>query len=130
MPHLLFVDDEPALRRLTAERLGEHGFDVVEAETGEHAMELLDRFAFDLIITDLRLPGIDGTRVIGAARERYPAIVAIVVTGYGTVRDAVDAIKGGASDFIAKPFHFDELMHVVQKALEQGRLRSENAYHR
>jgi two-component system response regulator AtoC len=128
MPHLLFVDDEPALRRLTAERLGEHGFDVVEAETGEHAMELLDRFAFDLIITDLRLPGIDGTRVIGAARERYPAIVAIVVTGYGTVRDAVDAIKGGASDFIAKPFHFDELMHVVQKALEQGRLRSENAY--
>jgi two-component system response regulator AtoC len=128
MPHLLFVDDEPALRRLTAERLGEHGFDVVEAETGEHAIELLDRFAFDLIITDLRLPGIDGTRVIGAARERYPAIVAIVVTGYGTVRDAVDAIKGGASDFIAKPFHFDELMHVVQKALEQGRLRSENAY--
>jgi two-component system response regulator AtoC len=128
MPHLLFVDDEPALRGLTAERLAERGFEVVEAETGEEAIALLDRFAFDLILTDLRLPGIDGTQVIGAARERYPAIAAVVVTGYGTVKDAVDAIKGGASDFIAKPFHFDELMHVVQKALEQGRLRSENAY--
>ncbi len=126
--HLLVVDDEPALRRLTAERLATRGFDVVEAESGEEAVELLDRFAFDLLITDLRLPGIDGTRVIERARERYPSIVAIVVTGYGTVRDAVDAIKSGASDFIAKPFHFDELMHVVRKALEQNRLRSENEY--
>lgn len=128
MPHLLFVDDEPALRRVTAERLAERGFDVVEADTGEQALELLDKFAFDLVVTDLRLPGMDGTQVIEAARERYPSIVAIVITGYGTVKDAVDAIKRGASDFIAKPFHFDELMHVLQKALEQGRLRSENAY--
>jgi DNA-binding NtrC family response regulator len=128
MPHLLFVDDEPALRRVTAERLTERGFDVVEADTGEQALELLDKFAFDLVVTDLRLPGMDGTQVIEAARERYPSIVAIVITGYGTVKDAVDAIKRGASDFIAKPFHFDELMHVLQKALEQGRLRSENAY--
>lgn len=127
-PHLLFVDDEPALRRLMAERLTEEGFDVVETESGEQALELLDQFAFDLVVTDLRLPGIDGTRVIEAARERYPAIVAIVITGYSTVKDAVDAIKRGASDFIAKPFHFDELMHVLQKAMEQGRLRSENAY--
>ena len=128
MPHLLVVDDEPALRRLTAERLTARGFKVVEAESGEEAVDLLDRFAFDLLIADLRLPGIDGTQVIARARERYPTIVAIVVTGYGTVRDAVDAIKSGASDFIAKPFHFDELMHVVQKALEQNRLRSENEY--
>lgn len=127
-PHLLFVDDEPALRRLTADRLTEQGFEVVEAESGERALELLDQFAFDLVVTDLRLPGIDGTRVIEAARERYPAIVAVVITGYGTVKDAVEAIKRGASDFIAKPFHFDELMHVLQKAMEQGRLRSENAY--
>jgi two-component system, NtrC family, response regulator AtoC len=127
-PHLLFVDDEPALRSLMAERLSERGFEVVEAESGERALEMLDQFAFDIVITDLRLPGIDGTRVIEAARERYPSIVAIVITGYGTVKDAVDAIKRGASDFIAKPFQFDELMHVLQKAMEQRRLRSENAY--
>ncbi len=89
---------------------------------------MLDQFAFDIVITDLRLPGIDGTAVIEAARERYPGIVAIVITGYGTVKDAVDAIKRGASDFIAKPFQFDELMHVLQKAMEQRRLTSENAY--
>ena len=66
--------------------------------------------------------------MIEAARDRYPGIVAIVITGFGTVKDAVDAIKRGASDFVAKPFQFDELLHVLQNALEQRRLRSENAY--
>jgi DNA-binding NtrC family response regulator len=127
-PHLLFIDDEVTLRGLMAERLAERGFEVVEAESGERALELLDQFAFDIVITDLRLPGIDGSRVIEAARERYPGIVAIVITGFGTVKDAVDAIKRGASDFIAKPFQFDELMHVLQKAMEQRRLTTENAY--
>jgi DNA-binding NtrC family response regulator len=127
-PHLLFVDDEPALRALMAERLVDHGFDVVEAESGERALELLHQFAFDVVITDLRMPGMDGTQVIEAARQRYPGIIAIVITGYGTVKDAVEAIKRGASDFITKPFQFDELSHVLQKALEQRRLTSENAY--
>jgi DNA-binding NtrC family response regulator len=127
-PHLLFVDDEATLRGLMAERLSERGFEVVEADSGERALALLDQFAFDIIITDLRLPGIDGARVIQAARDRYPGIVAIVITGFGTVKDAVDAIKRGASDFVAKPFQFDELIHVLQKAMEQRRLTSENAY--
>jgi DNA-binding NtrC family response regulator len=127
-PHLLIVDDEESLRRPTAERLADRGFEVVEAGSGEQALELLDQFAFDILVTDLRLPGMDGTQVIDAARQRYPAIVAIVITGYGTVRDAVEAIKKGASDFITKPFHFDELMHVIQTSLERGQLRSENAY--
>jgi len=127
-PHLLFIDDEATLRGLMAERLAERGFEVVEADSGERALELLDQFAFDIVITDLRLPGIDGSRVIEAARDRYPGIVAIVITGFGTVKDAVDAIKRGASDFIAKPFQFDELIHVLQKAMEQRRLTSENAY--
>ena len=128
IPHLLLVDDEPALRALMAERLSERGFEVAEADTGEKALEYLEQFAFDILITDLRLPGIDGTQVIQAARERYPGIVAIVITGYGTVKDAVEAIKRGASDFVAKPFQFDELVHVLEKALEQRRLASENAY--
>jgi DNA-binding NtrC family response regulator len=127
-PHLLFIDDEATLRGLMAERLTERGFEVVEADSGERALELLDQFAFDIVITDLRLPGIDGSRVIEAARDRYPGIVALVITGFGTVKDAVDAIKRGASDFIAKPFQFDELMHVLQKAMEQRRLTTENAY--
>ena len=127
-PHLLFVDDESALRGLMAERLAERGFDVVESDTGEKAIEYLDQFAFDILITDLRLPGIDGRKVIDAALERYPEIIPIVITGYGTVKDAVEAIKQGAADFITKPFQFDALLHVVRSALEQRRLKSENAY--
>jgi two-component system, NtrC family, response regulator AtoC len=111
-----------------AERLTGHGFDTVEADSGERALELLDQFAFDIIITDLRMPGMDGTQVIEAARQRYPGIIPIVITGFGTVKDAVEAIKRGASDFITKPFQFDELLHVLHKALEQRRLASENAY--
>src|SRR6476469_6919594 len=111
-----------------AERLGERGFEVQEADSGEKAIQLLEQFAFDVVITDLRLPGVDGTRVIETALDRYPGIVGIVITGYGTMKDAVDAIKRGASDFIAKPFQFDELIHVVEKAIEQRRLKSENAY--
>src|SRR3990170_1365285 len=117
--HLLLVDDEAALREAIGERLGDHGYHVVQADSGEVAIDRLAEFAFDVVVTDLRLPGIDGRRVIEAALERYPDIVAIVITGYGTVKDAVDAIKQGAADFLTKPFQFDALLHVVQSALEQ-----------
>jgi DNA-binding NtrC family response regulator len=126
--HLLLVEDESALRETLAERLAEHGFDVEQADTGERAIEQLAEFAFDIVITDLRLPGLDGTRVLEAALLRYPDIIGIIVTGYGTVKDAVEAIKRGATDFVTKPFQFDELLHALNSALEQRRLRSENAY--
>src|SRR5829696_4799897 len=121
--HLLIVDDESALRNVIAERLTEQGFQVTEADSGEKAIALINEFAFDIVISDLRLPGIDGQHVIQAALERYPGIIAIVVTGYGTVKNAVDAIKRGATDFVAKPFQFDELLHVLRSALEQRRLK-------
>ena len=126
--HVLLVEDEAPLREAVAERLADAGYDVVQAESGEQALNELAEFAFDILITDLRLPGIDGTRVIDAAVERYPDIIAIVVTGYGTVRDAVEIIKRGATDFVTKPFQFDELMHALDTALEKRRLKSENAY--
>jgi DNA-binding NtrC family response regulator len=126
--HLLLVEDEAPLREATAERLVDHGYRVVQAESGEAAVEQLADFAFDVLLTDLRLPGIDGTQVLGAALERYPEMVCIVVTGFGTVKDAVEAIKRGAAEFITKPFQFDQLLHVLAAALEQRRLRSENAY--
>jgi DNA-binding NtrC family response regulator len=126
--HLLIVDDEAPLREAIAERLGDHGFAVEQAGSGEDALVRLSEFAFDVIITDLRLPGVDGRAVLDAALERYPDIIAIIITGYGTVKDAVNAIKQGAADFVTKPFQFDALLHVLNSALEQRRLRSENAY--
>src|ERR1700693_2914820 len=126
--HLLIVEDEAPLRQAIAEQLADRGFQVEQAESGEAAIARLADFAFDIIITDLRLPGLDGSAVVEAAVGRYPDIIAIVVTGYGTVKDAVEAIKRGASDFVNKPFQIDELLHALDSAIEQRRLKSENAY--
>src|SRR5438105_393989 len=126
--HLLLVEDEGPLRQAVAEQLTDRGFSVEQAETGEMALVRLAEFAFDVVVTDLRLPGIDGSAVVEAAVARYPEIIAIVVTGYGTVKDAVEAIKRGAADFVNKPFQIDELLHALGSALEQRRLKSENAY--
>ena len=126
--HLLLVEDEAALRQAVAEQLADRGFLVQEADSGEAALSRLAEFAFDIIITDLRLPGIDGSAVIDAAVGRYSDVIAIVITGYGTVKDAVEAIKRGASDFVNKPFQIDELLHALDSAIEQRRLKSENAY--
>src|SRR6185436_7114110 len=126
--HLLIIEDEAPLRTAIAEQLADRGYKVEQAESGEVALTKLADFAFDIIITDLRLPGVDGSAVVEAAVERYPHIIAIVVTGYGTVKDAVEAIKRGAYDFVNKPFQIDELLHVLDSALEQRRLKTENAY--
>ena len=128
LKHLLLVEDEAPLRRAIAEQLADRGYQVEQAESGEAALAHLADFAFDIIVTDLRLPGIDGSAVIEAAVARYPHIIAIVVTGFGTVKDAVEAIKRGAWDFVSKPFQIDELLHVLDSAIEQRRLKSENAY--
>src|SRR3984893_5172804 len=111
-----------------AAQLTDGGYDVEEADSGEAAIAKLADFAFDIIVTDLRLPGLDGSAVVEAAVGRYPEIIAIVITGFGTVKDAVEAIKRGACDFVSKPFQFAELAHVLDSALEQRRLKSENAY--
>jgi len=126
--HILLVEDEVPLRAAIAEQLTDRGYHVEQADSGEAALARLSDFAFDVIITDLRLPGINGVDLLDAAVARYPDIVAIVVTGFGTVKDAVEAIKRGAWDFVSKPFQIDELLHALDSALEQRRLKSENAY--
>src|SRR6476469_31149 len=126
--HLLLVDDEHAFRTVIAERLGDHGYRVEQAGTGEEALERLNEFAFDVLITDLRLPGVDGRRVLDEAFARYPEIIAIVITGFGSVREAVEVTRLGAEGFITKPFQFEELMHELNTASEKRRLKSENAY--
>jgi DNA-binding NtrC family response regulator len=117
-----------AFREVIAERLAEHGFRVEQAGSGEEALERLNEFAFDILIADLRLPGVDGRQVLDEAFARYPEIIAIVITGYGTVREAVEVTRLGAEGFITKPFQFEELLHELTVALERRRLRSENAY--
>ena len=117
--HILLVEDEAPLREAVAERLADRGFHVEQAASGEEAIARLGGFAFDIVITDLRLGGeTDGSAVLDEARALYPDIIGIIVTGFGTVKDAVEAIKRGATDFIQKPFQFDELLHVINTGLE------------
>ena len=94
----------------------------------EAALTRLAEFAFDVVVTDLRLPGMDGTAVVEGAVDLYPEIVAIVITGFSTIKIAVEAIKRGASDFVAKPFQIEELLHALDGAFDKRRLKSENAY--
>jgi two-component system response regulator PilR (NtrC family) len=126
--HILLVEDEVGLRSAVAERLADEGYVVTEAGSGEEASARLEEFAFDVLVTDLRLPGIDGAALLDEALDRYPDVVAVVMTGFGTVRDAVAMIKRGAADFVTKPFQLDELSHVIATAVEQRRLKAENAY--
>src|SRR5262245_19009266 len=123
--HLLLVDDEAPLREVIAERLTEQGIRVTQAANGEKAVDLLSQFAFDAVVSDLRLPGLNGRDVIDTALRLYPGMIAIAVTGYGTVKDAVEIIKRGAAVFVTKPFQFEELMHVLHTAIEQRRLKNE-----
>ena len=125
---LLLVDDEAAFRDVIAERLTESGFTVTQTGSGEEALERLRQFAFDILITDLRLPGVDGRAVLDEALARYPDIITIVITGFGTVREAVEVTRRGAEGFITKPFQFEELLHELSAALEKRRLRTENEY--
>jgi two-component system response regulator PilR (NtrC family) len=126
--HLLLVDDEASFREVIGERLAEQGFQVEQAGSGEDAVVRLSDFAFDILVTDLRLPGVDGRQVLDEAFTRYPDIIAIVITGYGTVREAVEVTRLGAEGFITKPFQFEELMHALNAAIERRRLRAENDY--
>ena len=126
--HLLLVDDEEGFRTAIAEQLSDQGFIVEQAGSGEAALERLAEFAFDILITDLRLPGVDGRQILDEALARYPDIIAVVITGYGTVREAVEVTRQGAEGFITKPFQFEELRHELNTAIERRRLRAENAY--
>jgi DNA-binding NtrC family response regulator len=122
--HLLLIDDEAAFREVIAERLVEAGFLVTQAGSGEAALEQLQQFAFDILVTDLRLPGTDGREVLHEALARYPGIIVIVITGYGSVREAVDITRRGAEGFITKPFLFEELLQELNAAIEKRRLRA------
>ena len=118
--HLLIVDDEAALRRRLPSGWPTTASSSSRPAPARRRSQRLAEFAFDILVTDLRLPGIDGRQVLDAALARYPDIIAIVITGYGTVKDAVEAIKQGAADFVTKPFQFDELLHVLDRRSSSG----------
>src|SRR6266849_4378453 len=121
---ILVVDDEEKLRRVIELHLISAGFEVDKARSAEEAIQLVDRA--DMVITDLRLPAMNGLQLLSLIRRQNAHATVVVMTAFGTVESAVEAMKSGATDFLLKPFSLDHLTAVVQKALEMRALRDEN----
>jgi two-component system, NtrC family, response regulator HydG len=125
-PTILVVDDDES-NRVTLERLlGREGYEVTHASTGREAMERLRAHPADLVLTDLKMPGMTGIDLLKAVRTLDPDVEVVVMTAYGTVETAVEAMKEGAYDFVAKPLKRLELVTTVRKALEKRGLQVEN----
>ncbi|MCL4457938.1 MAG: sigma-54 dependent transcriptional regulator [Nitrospirae bacterium] len=123
---ILAIEDDLRMRELLKEILSGDGRSVFTAKNGEEGLDLLERRTFDLVITDLKMPDIDGITILSRARELNPESLVIVITAYGTVESAIEAMKLGAYDYIQKPFEPEELMLVIKKALDYKRLADEN----
>jgi DNA-binding NtrC family response regulator len=128
MTRILVVDDETKLLRLIEELFGEQGYQVQTATRAEKARELLASGLFDLLVTDVRLPGHSGMELLRWALDLQPEIQVIVITAYGSVSGAVEAMRLGAFDYLLKPFDLEGLLLIAERALETSRLKSENLY--
>jgi DNA-binding NtrC family response regulator len=127
-PRILVVDDEMIVCESCKRILEEEGYEVETALSGKEAFEKMKGDPFDVVITDLKMPGIDGMEVLRTFRKEYPEAIIIMITGFSTVETAVEAMKLGAFDYIPKPFTPDEVSIVVKKAIEKKSLLLENIY--
>ncbi len=125
MAHVLVVDDQKSLRQTLAITLSRAGHAVDEAASGLEAVRRVDEALYDLVITDLKMEGTDGLAVLEAVKARDQDTEVLIVTAYGTIESAVQAIRRGAHDYLTKPFLPDQLLHAVDLALERRRLRTE-----
>jgi len=122
---ILFIDDDKAGREVALFNLRKAGYEVTAAEDGQQGLAAFAAGSFDLVVTDVKMPGISGIDVLRRVRGQSPDVPVLVITAFGNVETAVTAMKEGAYDFIGKPFHRDQLLLAVEKALERRRLASE-----
>ncbi|HET7342371.1 MAG TPA: sigma-54 dependent transcriptional regulator [Methylomirabilota bacterium] len=123
---VLVVDDEPAQRELVSGFLARHGFDVRAAGDGDEAVAAFRERPADAVLTDQKMPGLSGIALVEALRAMDPEVAVIVMTAYGTIEDAVAAIKHGAADYLGKPLNLEELLHRLRQARDRQRLVREN----
>ncbi len=123
---ILVVEDEAKLRRLVELQLTDEGFQVQSAPDAEAALQLLRKERFDLLLTDFKLPGMNGLEFLAEAKRIDAQMPVVIMTAFGSVESAVDAMKAGASDYVLKPFSLAELVLIVRKELDANRLREEN----
>lgn len=116
---LLIVEDEDTLCKSLQRVFSKEGYEVDRADSAEYAFKLLERNSYDLIITDIILPGISGIELMTKYRETNPAQKVIIITAYASLTTAVEALKAGASDFIIKPLMHDEMKRAVSRVLDK-----------
>jgi DNA-binding NtrC family response regulator len=126
MPAILIVEDEAKMRRLLELNLGDDGFTTFSAEDAETGLKLLRENSIDLVLTDLKLPGMNGLEFLQTIKRQNAALPVVVMTAFGSVETAVDAMKAGASDYVLKPFSLTEMRMVIHKELDVRNLREEN----
>lgn len=122
---ILIVEDDPSLRRIMQLRMSHNGFRVLCSDSAEEALVVMDREPVDLVLSDLMLPGLSGIELLKQVKSQFPSAAVIVLTAFGTVETAVEAMKSGAFDYLTKPVDAEELMLTVERALETARLREE-----
>jgi len=127
-PRILIVDDEKKMRRILQIILKDQGYKIDLAQDGNEAWQHFQRTSYDLVITDLKMPGKDGMELLGLINKKNSDVPVIVITAYGSVESAVKAIKAGAFDYITKPFENEEIRIIVSKAISYSRLQNENRY--
>src|SRR5215510_15045683 len=125
-PRILVVDDEKVIRDMLADFLGMEGYIVRTAEDGTSALGELEKGHYDLVISDLKMPRMGGIALLDEIGKTAPDALTVIMTGFGTVETAIDAMKRGAYDYVLKPFKLEEVVHVVQRGLEKQRLSAEN----
>ena len=125
-PRVLVVDDEKVIREILADFLTLEGFKVTTAPDGVAALERLDEEHFHMVISDLKMPNMGGLELLEQIRTSHENVLAVIMTGFGTVETAIEAMKKGAYDYILKPFKVEEVVHIVQRGIEKQRLISEN----
>ncbi|HLV19496.1 MAG TPA: HD domain-containing phosphohydrolase [Polyangiaceae bacterium] len=123
---MLVVDDEKFIRDILADFLGMEGYVVRTAEDGSSAMNELRQARYDMVISDLKMPRMGGLELLREVERTHPDTLTVIMTGFGTVETAIDAMKRGAYDYILKPFKVEEIVHIVQRGLEKRRLTAEN----
>lgn len=124
--HILVVDDEQGMRQFLNKLLGDNGYTVTVAENGKSALDLIEQQAPDLALIDFKMPGMDGLTLLAKIKEKFPQVGVIMMTAYGTMENAVHAMRLGAYDFLGKPFDIDAILLIIDKALEKKRLEEEN----
>jgi len=124
MNRILVVDDELNMRLVLSAMLKKEGFEVLVAADGVHALKILKEQTCAVVITDLKMPNLDGMELLSSVAKHYPSIPVIIITAYGTIATAVDALKKGAFDYITKPFEQQELKNVIHKAIKTHQLNT------